>query len=571
MAAAPSTLRWCLPPLPEAAARHLTGPDGPFAFHEETVDGRTLTRFTRRFRNLPDLLRSAVDAQPDRPYLVDSTRTLTYAEAWRAIGARAAALRSRGVSAGDRVALLGANQIEYILATWAALRVGAVVVGLNGWWTGAELRQGVELTGPSILLGDARRLERLPEDVRALTRVELLDEFGLKAEADAATDPAAADAVSDGSSIAEDAPALLLFTSGTTGRAKGAVLAHRNVVHAAQAAVFGGALDGMRSGGAAAKRPTVSLMSSPLFHVSGALTAFGVGPFTGATLVLPPMGRWDPVAHVKLLADFEITSWSGVPTQFWQLLEVPGFDAASLPALSGIGTGGANLPPKLSALLVQRFPHIRIGNGFGMTETFGAGTLIGGEELRLHPSSVGGPVALGEVQVRDALSQPVPDGEVGEIWLRNGSVFLGYWDDPDATAASLDPQGWYRTGDFGRVQDGRLHLESRRRDLIVRAGENIYPVEIENRLVEHPEIADAAVIGVPHEVLGHEVKACVVRHPGSRLDADAVRAWAATTLAGFKVPAHVVFLPELPYSVTGKVLKRELERDHGTEGTSAAG
>ncbi len=276
MAAAPSTLSWRFPPLPEAVARHPTGPDGPFAFRAQTAGGRGLARFTRRARNLPELFRAAVRAQPDRPYLVDATRTLTYAEAWRAIGARAAAMRSQGVRAGDRVALLGANQIEYVLATWAALRLGAVVVGLNGWWTRAELRHGVELAGPSLLLGDARRLERLPDDVRALTRVELFDTFAKEAERDAEAVPDAADPEApDGPSIPEDAPALLLFTSGTTGRAKGAVLAHRNIVHAAQAAVFGGVLEAVGSGNTAPKPPTVTLMSSPLFHVSGALTAFG--------------------------------------------------------------------------------------------------------------------------------------------------------------------------------------------------------------------------------------------------------------------------------------------------------
>ncbi|MFC1438592.1 class I adenylate-forming enzyme family protein [Streptacidiphilus sp. N1-10] len=568
MDTSPSTLRWQLPPLPDRTLKALTGPDAPFAHHEEDVNGRRGQVFTHRFRSLPDLLRTRATSHADHPYLIDGEQVVTYAQAWRAVGARAAALARRGVRTGDRVALLGANQSEYLLHLWAVLRLGAVAVGLNGWWTGSELMQGVELSQPRLLLGDARRIERLPPAARAAAPVELFDEFGARADREADRTPARP-GPDDGETVAEDAAALLLFTSGTTGRAKGALISHRNIVHAAQANAMSGTLGAVDGAGRnpadGAGSTMTALVSSPLFHVSGLMMALASAPFAGGALVMPRPGRWDPETHLDLMAEHKVTVWNGVPAQFWRLLDTPGFDAARLPAVAVLGTGGANLPPRLTFLLGQRFPHVRLGNGFGMTETFGSGTTITGEELRAHPSSVGAPVPLAELQVRDESGTPVPDGTVGEIWLRSGSVFLGYWQDPRATARVLDAEGWYRTGDFGRVEGGRLYLESRRQDLIVRAGENIYPVEVENRLVEHPSVADVAVVGVPHEVLGQEVKACIVLRPGTGWESEGVRAWVGEALAAFKVPAHVEFRDSLPYSATGKVVKRLLE-DQGDAG-----
>jgi acyl-CoA synthetase (AMP-forming)/AMP-acid ligase II len=197
-----------------------------------------------------------------------------------------------------------------------------------------------------------------------------------------------------------------------------------------------------------------------------------------------------------------------------------------------------------------------------MSETVGIGTRVVGPTMVAHPDSVG-PANIGtEVEIRDPVGgELMSEGEVGEIYLRSPSVFLGYWDNPAATAACLDAEGWYRTGDFGRIKDGMLYLDSRMRDLVLRGGENIYPIEIEHRLVEHPEIDDAAVIGVDHPELGQEVKAFVVRSSGSELSEREVKDWAARALAPFKVPAHVEFRASLPYTETGKVLKHELERE----------
>jgi acyl-CoA synthetase (AMP-forming)/AMP-acid ligase II len=210
--------------------------------------------------------------------------------------------------------------------------------------------------------------------------------------------------------------------------------------------------------------------------------------------------------------------------------------------------------------MARKLPGARIGCGYGMSETLGSGSRLGGVTLETHPASVGAVEPLCEIEIRDEDGNVLPDGEVGEICIKGPAVFKGYWDDPAATAKALDERRWYRTGDFGRFTDGVLQLESRMRDLIIRGGENIYPIEIENRLIEHPDIADACVVGVEHRQLGQEVAAVVVLHEGAELDADGVRAWVGQALAGFKVPTHVLFRDVLPYTATGKVVKHEVEQ-----------
>jgi acyl-CoA synthetase (AMP-forming)/AMP-acid ligase II len=256
-----------------------------------------------------------------------------------------------------------------------------------------------------------------------------------------------------------------------------------------------------------------------------------------------------------------VSSWSGVPTQFWRMLEHPDFDSFDLSSLTLVSSGGAPFPPELMRVLNEKIPTAQLSNGYGMSESMGAGTLLSGARYVTHRESVGAPYPTLEVQIRDDDRNVLPEGEVGEICLHGAVVFKGYWDDPEATTAVLDDDRWYHSGDYGRIEGDVLYLESRMRDLILRGGENIYPMEIEHRLIEHPDIADAAVIGVEHRTLGQEVKAFVVVHEGASLDETGVREWAAQSLAAFKIPTYVEFRDSLPYTQTGKVMKHELERE----------
>ncbi|WP_035855755.1 class I adenylate-forming enzyme family protein [Cryptosporangium arvum] len=528
-----------LPPETRAA---LVGPGSPFELVRADVRGVPMTVFANRPPHLPALLRDVAAQHPGRPYLVFPERRLTYAETVDRVGALASVLRdAHGVGRGDRVALVGANSLEYALTLWALAWLGAVSVSLNGWWTGSELDHGLALAQPKLLIGDEKQLART--SAQALTFADLRP-----GSSGIPVDPG----------LHEDDPVSILFTSGTTGRPKGAVITHRGLVNFAQDAQLRGYAESILSGATAPPPgPPVALVVSPFFHISGLGPLLGGGPYNGMTMVFPPRGRWDPLVHLELTERYGVTQWSGVPTQLVRLLrhpDLPRFDVSSVRTL---GMGGAPITAELATLFGAVLPGARPAQGFGMSETCGQGTTIAGARMVANPQSIGLATPTSEVTIRDPLGTDVADGEIGEIAIRSPSGFLGYWNDPDATAAVLDEDGWYRTGDYGRVVDGMLQLESRLRDMIIRGGENIYPIEIENRLSEHPGLLDAAVIGVPHDELGQEVMAVVV---GDGLTAADVREWVGRTLAPYKVPAHVRFVDALPYSATGKLLKRELEK-----------
>ncbi|MDQ1432613.1 MAG: hypothetical protein QOF40_3215 [Actinomycetota bacterium] len=526
----------------------LSGPGAPFECAMEKVLGVEVEVFVQRPRSLVEVLRDAAEQFGDRPYLAFPEETLTFADAPARVGALASVLADEyGVTKGDRVAFASANSLAYALTEWAAISLGAIVVSLNGWWTGAELRYGVELTSPTVLFGDDARLARLSEV--GIDGVPMPAATGRGALPDVAID--------------EDDPFMILFTSGTTGRPKGATLTHRNLVHMGSASAYGRAVTMLLTGFTppADAPPPASICATPFFHISGTAPLFMSGARFGTTLVFPPPGRWEPATHLRLTEEHRVSSWSGVPTQFWRMLEHPDFDSFDLSSLTLVSSGGAPFPPELMRVLNEKIPTANLSNGYGMSESMGVGTLLAGERYHTHRDSVGAPWPTIEVQIRDEDGNALPEGEIGEICLRGAVIFTGYWNDPEATAKVLDADRWYLSGDYGRIEGDVLYLDSRMRDLILRGGENIYPIEVENRLVEHPDIVDAAVIGVDHRTLGQEVKAYVVLREGAELAEDEVREWAAQSLAGFKVPTYVEFRDGLPYTETGKVMKHELERE----------
>jgi acyl-CoA synthetase (AMP-forming)/AMP-acid ligase II len=363
--------------------------------------------------------------------------------------------------------------------------------------------------------------------------------------------------------IDEDDPVTILFTSGTTGRSKGATLTHRNWIHFALcnncAGAVGMALAGLPLEAAPAAQPS-AIFAAPIFHVSGTGPLTNA-PFSGMKLVLPPPGRWDETVTLEFIERHKVTTMSGVPTQFWRLLQHPNFDSYDLSSVTTIGGGGAVCPPELARLMFAKLPRAGAGQGYGMSETAGMGTRLGGPAFKARPETVGTAQVTMRLQIRDPQGNVLSAGHVGEIYIWGAGVFREYWNNPEATGAVLDSERWYRSGDFGRTDGEFLTLESRMRDLIIRGGENIYPIEIENRLVEHPEVADAAVIGVDHQALGQEVKAFIVPAAGCNPSIDDIRRFVSEALASFKVPTYVEFREALPYSATGKLLKRELEEE----------
>jgi acyl-CoA synthetase (AMP-forming)/AMP-acid ligase II len=559
----PVRLRWRgAEALDDETRARLIGPGAPFELVEEDVLGATLTVFARRPRNLREVLDTAAEKFADRTWLVAGETELTYPEVRQAVAATAKWLADEyDIAKGDRVAIVAANSIEYAVTAWATLTLGAILVSLNGWWTGVELDHGIALSEPKLLVGDERRLERVTGEARASVPDTLLLEELVAAARAAAPDDL--DLPTD--EIDEDDPAIILFTSGTTGRSKGALLSHRNVINFGQVVMLAGAIGAALAPPPPADAPPpsqpASIVGGPFFHISGLVALCITGPVIGSKLVFNPPGRWDETEFLRLTEQHRISAWSGVPTQYWRILGHPDLERFDVSSVRSAGGGGAVFQPELIRLMKEKFPHIAFGTGYGMSETTGLGTTLGGQMQIDHADSVGVAQVGVEVEVRDLDGVTVPEGEVGEIYLRTASTFIGYWNNPEATTAAFAEDRWYRTGDFGRISDGKLFLESRMRDLILRGGENIYPIEIENRLIEHPDIDDAAVIGVDHPTLGQEVKAFVVVRPGAELSTQQVQEFAAEGLARFKVPAYVELRPTLPYTETGKLLKHQLEKE----------
>jgi acyl-CoA synthetase (AMP-forming)/AMP-acid ligase II len=554
------TLRWPEGSLTESQLEAIVGRGAPFELVEDVVSGAPVSVFAHRHRNLRELLASAADQFGERPYIVFSGRAFSFSSMMSTVATVARQLEDRyGVRKGDRVALASASCAEYVVTMWAAFSLGAVVVALNGWWTGAEISHALDLTAPHVILGDRRRLERMAGYDTGSVAVGVFEDGAIDLEPDA-------NVHLPDVPLHEEDPCLMLFTSGTTGRSKAAVLSHRNNIHFGQAGLLGGAEMAIRarsqgSAPAATPSPGCVVSSMPLFHTSGLNGQLIGGMFSGRTTVFPEPGRWREDVHLELTQKYKATVWSVVSTQLWRLLQWPELDRYDLSSLQGVVGGGSVWPPELLRTLEERLPGIRRSLGYGMTETTSCGTSLTGAATFDHPDSIGQPGPTVQVQVRDPISNEVlPEGDVGEICLRSAGTFLGYWQNPQATRAVLEEDGWYHTGDHGFIRDGYVYLGGRRSDLIIRGGENIYPVEIENRIIEHADVIDMAVVGAPHPTLGQEVHAFVVRRPGSEINEEDVRSWVAYELAAFKVPSRVHFVESMPHNASGKLMKHLLQQ-----------
>ncbi len=542
----------------------LTGPGGFFEIVTETVNGVEIPVVASPHRSLRDLLAASVNHGGDgsaRYYLFDDGRSATFAENISHAAAVAAALSERyGIGPGDRVGLLGANQPGWIQGFWGTVSTGAIAVAMNGWWKGDEISYGIELTEPRVLIADRRRLERLDGnpgiDVIGMAPDEADSVDGLIDAYAGASLPAV--------EIAVDDPAAILFTSGTTGRPRGAIQTHRNFFAYLSCAFMIGARQFVRFPGESMDVGGPTLACSPLFHVSG-LHACAVMAVGAGFNHLWTTGRYDPEKILRLTEEHGIARWSGVTTQVWRLVEHPRLNDYDVSSVISIGGGGSMWSPELQEICRTALPHARtsVTIGYGLTESSGLAASAADDVLRDHPGSVGYPLPTVGVRITDDEGVALPEGSVGNICLSGPVVTPGYWNDPAATAETIR-DGWLRTGDFGYVRDGLLFLVSRRSDLIIRGGENIYPAEIEQRLDAHPAVAESAVIGVEHRELGQEVKAVVVvgEEPPDEDLISELRAWVAATLADIKVPAHWELRTEpLPRNATGKILKQVVQGD----------
>ncbi|MGW0249983.1 class I adenylate-forming enzyme family protein [Nocardia goodfellowii] len=538
-------------------AGRLAGPGGPFEITVEDVLGAKIPVLKHRGKSLTDVLLASA-ALGDREYLVTEDRRITYAEHKSEAVALAWALQeSYGVRQGDRVGLLAANSIEWVVSFWATQLLGAIAVGYNAWWTPREIGYGLEHTAPKVLIVDAKRAERvagLDSGIPVLTMSEHLPALIQEFSGYASVPPEVA--------VGEDDPAVILYTSGTSGRPKGAVHSQRNLLSVidyhrfndAMAAAFGGGAD---DGSPKGRR---FLVTSPLFHIASLHNLVLPRMVTGDTCVIY-QGGFDADRVLHLIERERITNWGAMPTMATRLLEadLSNYDLSSLAAFS------LNSAPSSAALqhkLREQLPVARTAlvTSYGMTECSTAATIAAPQELAAFPDTVGRPVIGVNLEIRDAAGEPVGEGVEGEICVRSQYVMLGYWNDDKATAAAITPDRWLRTGDIGILEQGRLRLSGRRSDLILRGGENVYPTEVEQALDEHPAVRESAVLGVPDDDLGQQVAALVVVDAPDATTEQELTEFAAERLAYYKVPARWrITTTPLPRNATGKVMRSGLE------------
>jgi long-chain acyl-CoA synthetase len=512
-----------------------------------------------------------------REFLVFEEERATIAAFQTAAKTFAKQLIADGVKAGDRVALIMRNLPEWPVAFWGGVLAGAIVTPLNAWWTGPELEYGLTDSGASIVIVDSERYERIREHLGncpavrkiyvARLREEVADPMVARLESIiGATNtwkdlPAAGD---DGfPSRAPEDDVTIFYTSGTTGKPKGAVITHRNIISnmfnsaSAQARAF------LRRGEAPpAPDPTLppkaSLISVPFFHATGCFAVMIPFMMGGNKLVM--QRKWDVDQALALIEKERITHVGGVPTIAWQILEHPKVNDYDLSSIEAVAYGGAPAAPELVRRIKEKFPQALPGQGWGMTETSATAVSNGAEDYERKPSSCGVPAATGEAKIVGPDGAELPRGEVGELWYKGPVVVRGYWNKPEATAETF-ADGWVKTGDLAKMDDeGFLYIVDRAKDMLIRGGENIYCVEVENALYEHPAIMDAAVIGKPHQTLGEEPLAVVHLKPGMKATSEELRHHVAQKLAAFKVPVEVIFwTTTLPRNANGKIVKRDLK------------
>jgi long-chain acyl-CoA synthetase len=556
----------------------ITAPGSPAEM--ETVDIRGVP--TRTWKNLPPALRSIVEASRahgERIFLVYEDERVSFEAFHRAVAALAAQLATDGVKKGDRVAVIMRNLPEWVVAFYAAASLGAVVTPLNAWWTGPELEYGLTDSGSKVVIMDAERYERLvehlpncPDLVRAyvsrsneeiahpqVTRLESV--LGGANHWINLPDQPLPDV-----EILPDDDATIFYTSGTTGKPKGALATQRAVNSNIMAGAVAGARAFLRRGEAppqpdpeAPQRS--SLISIPFFHVTGCMAVLNPSLFGGAKLVM--MYKWDVIRAFELIEREKIQSAGGVPTIAWQLIEHPARANYDLSSLESVSYGGAPSAPELVRKIKETFPKSAPGNGWGMTETCATVTTHGAEDYANRPDSCGPAVPVSDLEIRDPADGKtvLAANQVGELWARGPQVVKGYWNKPEATAQTF-VDGWVRTGDLARLdEEGFCYIIDRAKDMLIRGGENIYCIEIENVLYDHPAVMDAAIVGIPHRTLGEEPAAVVTLKPGAEATEDELRAHVAEHLAAFKVPVKVRFWHEtLPRNPNGKILKNELKK-----------
>jgi long-chain acyl-CoA synthetase len=574
----------------------LTAPGQLFEMEELDIRGVA----TRTWKNAPPSLRAVLDlslAHGDATFLVYEDERTSFVEHYRIACTLAHRLQDDfGVAQGDRVAIAMRNLPEWVMAFWAITLTGAIVVPLNAWWSGEELRYGLEDSASKVAFVDTQRADTIRPFLGGLSTLHALivaDEHRTHSDHQAPVEvrePAGGsapvaewpftvalgevdgDASPPDIAIDPEDDATIFYTSGTTGRPKGAVGTHRNICTNLMSLFFINSRAQLRFGRpsaapseASSKGQSAILLSVPLFHATGCHSVMVGNMGAGGKIVM--MHHFDPERALELIAREKVTTFGGVPAMVMQVLDSPAFSSHDTSSIRSVSYGGAPAPPDLVRRIRAAWPIGQPSNGYGLTETSSVTSMNTGADYVAKPDSVGPPLPVSEVAiVPEGYAGDEPDGAIplgsaerGELWIKGPNVVRGYWNRPEETALTFT-RGWLHSGDIARLDsDNFIYIVDRAKDMIIRGGENVYSVQVEAALFEHPAVADCAVIGVPEPTLGEEVGAVVVLRPGFKVGAEELSAHVRNRLAGFMVPTHIWFRDEpLPRNPAGKVLKRQL-------------
>ena len=539
----------------------------------ELIDAEVMGVKTQIFKNAPAHLGqvfAGARGHGEKTFLVYEGESYSFTQAMDQIDALSNLLANTyGVKKGDRVAVAMRNYPEWVMSFAAIISVGAVSVSMNSWWVEDEMDFALQDSGAKVLICDQQRFDVAAESCKKfgvkvlVARAEKSLPAGVDKWQDALAPHLAAGLKCPVVEISSDDDATILYTSGTTGRPKGAVSTHRAIISALMG--FSSRNSVLTMSGTKLKEvtgpevPTSFILIVPLFHVTGCVPVMMSCFIAGLKLAI--MYKWDAEKALEMIEREKITNFVGVPTQSWDLVNSPAFDKYDTTSLRAVGGGGAPSPTSLVGKVNDKVKNGSPQLGYGMTETNAFGPGITGSDYLAHPTSTGRAVLPMRVEVRDENLKSLPTGEAGEIWFFGPMLIRGYWNRPDATAETI-VDGWLRSGDIGRLDaEGFVYVEDRVKDMILRAGENIYGAEVESAIYDHPAVHEAAVFGVPHERLGEEVGVAILPKDGMALDPQDLWKFLDGKIANFKIPAHVVVMTEpLPRNAAGKFLKRELQQ-----------
>ncbi len=479
---------------------------------ERGADG--VLRYTGLVASLVDMFRAAVAAQPDGIALVElGGERVTYQQLWDRAAVVAGGLRASGIERGDRVAIHLPNGNDWAYAFFGIQLAGATAVPVNTRFSDAEVEYVVTDSGAKHVFEPGEPL------------------------------PSGQPLVVD--DLAADDLAAIFYTSGTTGFPKGAMTTHENFLSNCETC--------RRVIGMEGDVRLVNLISVPMFHVTGCNSQLLLTMYFGGTTVIMP--AFDVQTFLRAIVDEGVTMVTSVPAIFWLAMNQPNFGEFDISGVRYVTYGGAPMAPEIIAKLRESVPHARLGNGFGLTETSSVSTFLPDEYCDERPETVGFAAPVVEL---DLVEVDASTG-VGELLIRGQNVVSGYWNKPEQTRDTFVDR-WLRTGDLARVDaDGFVQIVDRKKDMVNRGGENVYCVEVENALVQHPDVFEVAVIGVPDAMMGEKVGAVIVAQPGAHPDPAALRAWAREQIADFKVPQFIALREDpLPRNPGGKVLKAQL-------------